>query len=1349
MPVTPISTRTLSAQALPPTQPRIPGDWYSDSRTHGYQGPTRHVRFPRAMANGGGAMAKSDDGRRCVVAGKESLRIFRMSEPGATGQNDHKSVTGRGGHRIEVSRNLWDGTGMKMDSATTDVIWGQGLYDNKILTSARNGELIMWDLNKSGPKYDRKIRGHNRSIHALTYSTHLHYYCMTGSADGHIRVWDIRDLTKSVVQMFHPSAVRAVAFSPVPWQPHQAVVALDNGTICRWDLQMGQRGQLDRILVAHSGPILALDWSLAPSSVPGGATSSSHSAPQTTWYSAATGGSGIFDDLLQGPGGATTGGNTGDSSGAGWLASGGLDHCVKVWDLTSPSSRSHISHAPTYTLRTAYPVRRVLWRPDYECELAIVSNADFGTGQDVGLAHAASASGSQPGLRLGVGSGPTTAASSPRIGALNISASETALAKNRRSSSTSRHGSSDPIEIWDVRRGYIAKWMLDRSAVDGGVTDLEFGDSHVIWAQHHSGSFSQLDMRDASRPLDAIPRSALSWDATGCLAFAADRPKRWEIPYDDIKPEKRQKLQDSQAKEKALGDPSYFPATQSLGTFTHDGARDELESFVKLAHGYVYEGMDKLAICENNSEMAFSVGHHDAAQMWIMLKALLVDIIPGAPPTPPLSPLPDLVNPGLPHSVSAPAAIPTLNTLMSPVPQTARSVSIDAEALLSKKDSSPGSQSKRSIGRPSPSHSRSPLKTTPVSSTASSPRRANASLPPHPAALFARRESNVGHSAMRPRLVTYRRPSFSTPSIHSAHSESPSDSTRSVSGGGSSLRHVDDGALSDSDSEGSDHGSRSVSGGEEGGANEDEVSPHPPISPYLYPRTGMAQPSPLSQVAVQQTWTEDEKEDEDSPSPASTEESSDEEGRCGGGLRRRPSKARRSIARSRTRSRSSTVASLPVAAPRSREEKAQPLKRQDSHSSVQTVTAGNTPVGHTKALYGALQREETVRAVGGATKMESIVSPRHTRARSDALSTELVLDPDREAAAPTSAPDKQSMERDQSAVPKTVRDAERRYRELVWEALRELFEASADEGDVQLCAFMSLVAPKELKVSKARTLRFVEAYIEVLNRLRLHTAAAYMRKFVDADEIRALTSTQTTVYTACSKCRKAIIVPLTALKRAGKPGGSYAFCQTCRTATTVCTVCHLPVRALVLACPVCSHGGHPDCLQKYYRGRPLTQISAPSRASSSPRHSRHPSHVPNQHPPSGLALSLSGGARASASPAPSSATFTAEPRRASPPRKERSASVSGAGERRGRAMSRGASGSLSNPPLVRAASDDGEGGGSRGGEEGSGAGQLSRLVEEESVDERRLWAHPCAAGCGHFCWAADEPFLDGEIGKED
>ena len=45
---------------------------------------------------------------------------------GSSGQSDHKSVTGKGGHRIEVSRNMWDGSGLKVDSSSTDVAWCHG-----------------------------------------------------------------------------------------------------------------------------------------------------------------------------------------------------------------------------------------------------------------------------------------------------------------------------------------------------------------------------------------------------------------------------------------------------------------------------------------------------------------------------------------------------------------------------------------------------------------------------------------------------------------------------------------------------------------------------------------------------------------------------------------------------------------------------------------------------------------------------------------------------------------------------------------------------------------------------------------------------------------------------------------------------------------------------------------------------------------------------------------------------------------------------------------------------------------------------------------------------------------------
>lgn len=68
---------------------------------------------------------------------------------------------------------------------------------------------------------------------------------------------------------------------------------------------------------------------------------------------------------------------------------------------------------------------------------------------------------------------------------------------------------------------------------DGSI-DVAFSGSQALWVQHTSGMFSQLDLRHSAKPIDAIPRVAVSWEVSGSFAFAADRKSRWEIPYDDM-----------------------------------------------------------------------------------------------------------------------------------------------------------------------------------------------------------------------------------------------------------------------------------------------------------------------------------------------------------------------------------------------------------------------------------------------------------------------------------------------------------------------------------------------------------------------------------------------------------------------------------------------------------------------------------------------------------------------------------------------------------------------------------------------------------------------------------------------
>jgi WD40 repeat protein len=128
------------------------------------------------------------------------------------------------------------------------------------------------------------------------------------------------------------------------------------------------------------------------------------------------------------------------NGGGGWVASGGLDRCVKIWDLSILDST--FPHRPTYTIHPAFPVRRVHWRPDYGCELAIISNAEFSAGPNQDL----------------------TAEGIERTGRDSVANTNLACSSV-----------GDAVEIWDVRRAWIAKWKVSdvsESVLGGCVTGV-------------------------------------------------------------------------------------------------------------------------------------------------------------------------------------------------------------------------------------------------------------------------------------------------------------------------------------------------------------------------------------------------------------------------------------------------------------------------------------------------------------------------------------------------------------------------------------------------------------------------------------------------------------------------------------------------------------------------------------------------------------------------------------------------------------------------------------------------------------------------------------------------------------
>ena len=115
--------------------------------------------------------------------------------------------------------------------------------------------------------------------------------------------------------------------------------------------------------------------------------------------------------------------------------------------------------APTHVLHTAYPLKKVQWRPSHDTEIAIVPS----------FLNTASAS------------------VDPKIGSIPQGLGSDLYQIDQ-----------DPhIEVWDVRRHHVAKYAI--ASNDGAAIALEWTDENTVVTAFQNGTFGQMDIRPNSR----------------------------------------------------------------------------------------------------------------------------------------------------------------------------------------------------------------------------------------------------------------------------------------------------------------------------------------------------------------------------------------------------------------------------------------------------------------------------------------------------------------------------------------------------------------------------------------------------------------------------------------------------------------------------------------------------------------------------------------------------------------------------------------------------------------------------------------------------------------------------------
>ena len=199
--------------------------------------------------------------------------------------------------------------------------------DNSTLVSAGDRSLTIWT---GGPEYERRLECKGETYHCLSFSPDGRTLAL-GAEDGSVRLWEMPSAREQGALQDHSGTIRSVAFSP---DGRHLVSASQKGRVVLWDVSSG----------------LALSTLVEEGPQPVGAVAFS---PDGRLIAV---GHFVFEDrdvLLFDA-------NTGDlknrlvghrrgihglafSPDGRYLASAGLDHCIKLWDLDKSSELANLS----------------------------------------------------------------------------------------------------------------------------------------------------------------------------------------------------------------------------------------------------------------------------------------------------------------------------------------------------------------------------------------------------------------------------------------------------------------------------------------------------------------------------------------------------------------------------------------------------------------------------------------------------------------------------------------------------------------------------------------------------------------------------------------------------------------------------------------------------------------------------------------------------------------------------------------------------------------------------------------------------------------------------------------------
>lgn len=208
--------------------------------------------------------------------------------------------------------NLRVGRSLNLNFSASDVAWSH-IEENILASAATNGAVVIWDLNKpSKSKQDYVFQEHTRTVNRVRFHQQEGNYILSGSQDGSMKIFDIR--MKRIASTFSigSTSIRDVQFCPSNFNYFAFAAADEGGNVQLWDMR--RLNSPEKQFTAHGGPMFCIDWH--------------PSEPK-------------------------------------WLATGGRDRTIKIWD--------HTQGKLLHSVPTIASVARIKWRPERKFHIASCS----------------------------------------------------------------------------------------------------------------------------------------------------------------------------------------------------------------------------------------------------------------------------------------------------------------------------------------------------------------------------------------------------------------------------------------------------------------------------------------------------------------------------------------------------------------------------------------------------------------------------------------------------------------------------------------------------------------------------------------------------------------------------------------------------------------------------------------------------------------------------------------------------------------------------------------------------------------------------------------------------------------